>query len=124
MPNGYKRLTLFVCILISTACATTQGRYTVIDASYPARSENCQVKVLTDAPKNPFKKISRLDVHLEKTHFIGSSLEDALPEITKQACLSGADAVIDLEERSSSVGETQIYHVTAIGIRYSSELEK
>jgi len=37
-----------------------------------------------------------------------------------EACTSGADAVIDLEERSWSLvgGQTQVYHLTAKGIRY------
>jgi uncharacterized protein YbjQ (UPF0145 family) len=76
------------------------------------------VDILTESPQKPVRRISRLDVHLEKTHFMTSSLEDALPELKKQACLSGADAIIELNERSSSVGETQIYHVTATGILY------
>lgn len=101
-----------------TACATTQSRYSVIDTPYPAKPAGCGVDVLTEAPNKPFKKISRLDVHLEKTHFMGSSLENALPDLKNQACLSGADAIIDLDERFSSVGETQIYHVTATGIHY------
>jgi uncharacterized protein YbjQ (UPF0145 family) len=56
---------------------------------------------------------------LEKTHFIGSSLDDALPELKKQARLSGADAIIEIRESSSKTGETKIYHVTATGIRYT-----
>lgn len=56
----------------------------------------------------PFLRISRLDVHKEKTHFIGSSLEQALPELKTQACLSVADAVIEIKEHSSTLGETKI----------------
>jgi len=124
MPNANKILKLFLGLVVTTSCTTTQSRYSVIEAPYPAKSESCPVDVLTGAPKKQFIKISKLDVHLEKTHFIGSSLEDALPDIKKQACLSGADAVIDLEERTSSVGETQVYHVKAIGIHYAAELKK
>jgi hypothetical protein len=63
-------------------------------------------------------ELSRLDVHLEKTHFIESSLSDALPELKRQARLSGADAVIEIRERTSKVAETRVYHVSATGIRF------
>jgi len=55
---------------------------------------------------------------MEKTHFIGSGLEDALPELKGPARLSGAEAIIEIQEQRSQVGETKIYHVTAVGIRY------
>jgi hypothetical protein len=85
----------------------------------PSRSEDCKVEVFkTVNPNKEFIKISRLDVHLEKTHFIRSDFTDALPELEKQACLSGADAIVDIQERSSQVGETMVYHVTATGIKY------
>ena len=73
--------------------------------------------------KRSFVRISRLDVHIEeKTYFIASSLNEALPELNKQARLSGADTIIEIRERSSMVGETRIYHVTATGIRYTHSL--
>jgi hypothetical protein len=109
---------LLVVILI-TSCATTQSRYTMLGQNYVSRAEDCKVDVFkSGSPDRKFIKISRLDVHLEKSHFIGSDFEDALPELKKQACKSGADAIIDVQERSSMVGETKIYHVTATGIKY------
>jgi uncharacterized protein YbjQ (UPF0145 family) len=42
-----------------------------------------------------------------------------MPELKKQARLSGADAVIDIQEKHSKVLETSVYHVTATGIRYT-----
>jgi hypothetical protein len=62
--------------------------------------------------------LPRLDVHLEKTHFISSDFESALPELRKQACLSGADAIIEIQEQSTGYLEMRSYHVTATGIKY------
>jgi hypothetical protein len=88
--------------------------------SYPKKTKGYDVQIFySEAPQRPFLRISRLDVHLEKTHFMSSSIEDALPELKKQARLSGADAIITIQERSSRVGETKIYHVTATGIRFT-----
>ena len=66
--------------------------------------------------------LSRLNVHIEKTHFLSSDLDEAMPELKKQACLSGADAITDIQERQSSYLETRSYHVTAKGIRFTDEL--
>ena len=93
----------------------------MLGSSYPPKPEGYDIQVFHDAPapQRSFVRISRLDVHLEKTHFVGSSLDDALQDLKKQARLSGADAIVDIREHSSMVGETRIYHVTAIGIRYT-----
>lgn len=101
------------------SCASTQSRFVPLGQVYPARAEDCEIEVFkTGAPSKEFIRVSRIDVHLEKTHFIRSGLDDALPELKKQACLSGAEAVIEIEERTTSYLETRIYHVTATGIRY------
>jgi hypothetical protein len=92
----------------------------MLDEAYPPKPENYEVDVFKEGtPDRPFIRVSRLDVHLEKTHFIGSGLNNALPELKRQARLSGADAIIEIQERFSMVGETRIYHVTATGIRYA-----
>ena len=97
----------------------------MLGQTYPARSPDCNVEVFrTGSPSKSFVKISRIDAHLEKSHFIKSDFEDALPELQKQACLSGADAIIEIQERSSSVLETKIYHVTTAGIKYKEESDK
>lgn len=106
--------------LFAVSCSTVQSRYSLLGDSYPPRPVNHEVHVYYDVhPQRPFVRISRIDVHLEKTHFRGSSLEDAMPELKKQARLSGADAVIDIQEKHSKVLETSVYHVTATGIRYT-----
>jgi hypothetical protein len=45
------------------------------------------------------------------------SPDDVLADLKRQACLSGADALIDISERTSSHAETRIYHLTAIGVK-------
>lgn len=104
---------------ILASCATTQSRFVPLGQSHPPREGNCSIEVFkTGAPVQDFVRISRVDVHLEITHFIRPRFEDALPELKKQACLSGADAVIEIQERSTSYGETEVYHVIATGIKY------
>ncbi len=107
--------------LMLTSCMTTQSRFSALDQSYTPKPEGYEVEVFPEGiPQRPFIKISRLDVHLEKSHFIKSSFEDALPELKKQARLSGADAIIEIRESTSRTGETTIYHVIATGIRFTN----
>jgi len=112
-------LAWFSAIMSVCPGCSTQGRFSSLGPTFPAKADNFDVAVFeTGAPARKYEKVARLDVHLEKTHFVGSSLEDALPELKRQARLSGSDAVIDISEGKSSVLETRIYHVTATGIRY------
>ncbi|MFN2645839.1 MAG: hypothetical protein ABR570_12660 [Burkholderiales bacterium] len=56
---------------------------------------------------------------MESTHFIKPDFESALPELKKQACLSGADAIIEVQETSTQFRvENHSYHVTATGIKF------
>lgn len=115
-------LILVMAALFSTACSTTKSRYSMIAGPYPAKPENFEVQVfLKGAPQRPFVKISRLDVHSEKTSYSGPSLDALLPELKKQARLSGADAIIEIRERLSWVTETRVYNVTGTGIRYTDQ---
>jgi hypothetical protein len=112
-----------LCVLLGLAggCATTQSRYEFLAERYPPRAADAAVAVFhVGLPQAPFKRIARLDVHLEKTGFMTSRFEDALPELKNQARQAGADAIIEIEERRSQVLETMVYHVTATGVRYTS----
>jgi hypothetical protein len=102
------------------SCATTQSRFTPLGPVYPPRPGDCGVAVLKDSvPQKAFERVSRLDVHLERTGFAQGDFESALPELKKQACLSGADAIIEIEERSTGFRlENRAYHVTATGIKF------
>ena len=121
------RCAISLAVILAASCATTQSRYSTLSEGYSSQplSEDYKVEVFRSGnPQKPFVKIARLDVHLEKTHFIGSNLDNALPELVRQARLSGAQAIIDIDETNSRVGETMIYHVTATGIRYTDEIRK
>lgn len=103
-------------------CTATTGNYRPLADRYPARPENCDLVVFKDgAPGRPYAAISRLNVHLEKTFFVPSDFSSASGELKRQACLSGADAVIDIEEKHSSYLETRIYNLSATGIRFLDE---
>ena len=100
-------------------CMATTGNYRPLNERNPARPPDCDVAVFKDQPPaRPYVAISRLNVHLEKTFFVPADFSSASGELRRQACLSGADGVIDIEEKNSSYLETRIYNLSATGIRF------
>lgn len=113
---------LIALAFLLAACTSHQSRYVPLEETYDALPSNFEVEVYRDElPQRQFKRVARLDVHIEKTHFLSTDFEDALPELREQARLSGSHAIIEIEERKSSLLETKIYHVNATGIRFLSE---
>jgi hypothetical protein len=116
----------FLATVLAVSCMSThQARYSMLGESYPAKPPGFEVEVFqAEQPTRPFIPIARLDVHVEKSAFAGTSLEKVLPELKEQARLAGADAIIDIREIRSSYAETKIYHVTATGIRYTDQKQE
>jgi hypothetical protein len=112
---------LIAIALCLAACATTQSRFAPLGGkTFPPRDESFEIAVFEQSqPAEPFERIARLDVHFEKTGWADSSLQEALPELKRQARLAGADAIVELREQRSQVAETKIYHVTATAIRFA-----
>ena len=112
-------VTIIGLALCVVGCATTQSGFRPLGATYPPKPADFQVEVFaTGAPTRAFERIARLDTHFEKTHFIHTSEATGMAELQKQARAAGADAIIEVREMRSRVGETFILHVTGIGIRY------
>jgi hypothetical protein len=106
--------------LCVAACATTQSGFRPLGAHYPPKPPGFAVEIFAGGePTRPFERIARLDTHFEKTHFIHTTHAAGIAELQKQARAAGADAVIEVRELRSRVGETFILHVTGIGIRYT-----
>lgn len=113
---------LALVLLTAPGCAlmqSQQSRYSFLGDPCLPRPESADVEIFrSGVPSRPFERISRLDVHIEKTHFLSCSFEEIMSELKRQALRSGADAIIEVEEKRSMLGETHIYHVAAIGVRY------
>jgi len=119
LPSALALLSL-VSSLFSMSCAGPEpGRFSRLEGVYPSKPNDYNVEVFQgDPPSKPFTEIARLDVHLENAFFAHPSLKEALPELQRQARLSGADAIIKIVERKSFLNETGVLHVTATAIKY------
>ena len=119
IANLGRRFTVIAALLILASCTSHQSRYTPLNQTYDPLPASFDVEVYRfELPERPFERVARLDVHIEKTHFLSSDFEEALPELKEQARLSGSHAIIEIEERKSSSLETKMYHVSATGIRF------
>ena len=113
---------ILLLTIMLTGCSTVQGNFLPLGKKYPSRATNSKVKILKSGMlSSSYTKVARIDVHILKTFYCQPSFDDALPEIKRQANLSGSDAVIDIQERTSGYGEYKEYHVTATGIRFSQQ---
>ena len=109
---------LLAVTLVVLGCTTSQSRFVPLGATHPPRPENCDAEILTRPPTRDFERIARIDVHLEWSGYFEPRLADAVPELRKQACRAGADAVTEIEEQRGSHIETKRYHVIGTGIKY------
>lgn len=98
-------------------CTSIDGSYTPADGGAPARAEDCHVEVYRLPPSQPYTVVSRITVHVDRTHFLGRSIDEPMPELLRQACRSGADAVTNLSEELDSHSGSDAYTLTAEGIQ-------
>jgi len=111
-------ITVLVISVLLTGCVT-QSRFVALDGARQPKPETCQIDVFTGKPpERSFVRVARVDAHVENTFFVQQPLTALLPSLKRQACLAGADAIIDVKESRSMLLETQIYHVTATAIVY------
>lgn len=112
-----KHMLMAVLTMALSSCMTTQGHFTPLGGPLQPKPPGTEVQVYRiGLPARPFTRVARLDAHIEKTHLIPPSFAEARRVLEEQARLAGADAVIEVQEKRSFVGETLTYHVT--GIRY------
>ena len=89
-------------ILFVAGCASTSPIQVVKinSKSYPPKSKNCKIDVLTQKPDEAFEKITLLNAKQEINAFISmfkrprTNAFSLLPDIKKKACLAGGDAII------------------------------
>jgi hypothetical protein len=107
--------------LIFTGCATVQPTaFPIGNRLHPPKASTAAVQLFRDTlPDRKYEPVARLNVHIEKTHFIPSSFAEALPKLEDLARRHGADAIIQVEEKKSRLNETFIYNVTATAIRFT-----
>lgn len=116
------RLLLVTLVTLAlAACAANSGRFSPMPGkSFPPKEETFEVAVFESVlPSQSFERIARLDVQMQMPGGQDAKLEDAIPELKRQARRAGADAIIDIRQSRAKVGDVTVFEVSAMGIRYS-----
>lgn len=112
-------VSLLLAVTMCSSCSTVQGNFTLLDGHELVNESEESIDIYHNGlPTREYRVQARLDAHFERTHFLGTSLEEGIKQLEIQARLSGSQAIINIEESQSRVGETKISHFSAIGIRY------
>lgn len=109
-----------ISLLCMASCASTVSGFVPDAERFSARDAQCTIEIVKkgNEPSRAVNRIGLISVRIEKTHFASPGWADALPDIQRQACLAGADAVVDVEEDRSSYIETRAYLVQGIAARF------
>lgn len=113
----FAALTLVCCCL--SACMDTQAQVTLLGPRQPPKSQDCTMRIFMSEPERAFVRLARIDVHSESTGFNSPPSAPLMNKLKQQACAMGADAIIEINERRSSYLETQILHISGVGIMFA-----
>lgn len=98
MTRIFRPTTLFLFVtLAATGCSS--ARFIPTGSSYGARPEDCAIEVFSSrVPDRPYEEIGILE---GEGSWGRDSLVDVLPEMKKEACLAGGDAIIMMSTSKS-----------------------
>jgi hypothetical protein len=121
-------LTLVLFCLVGSALAQFSGvrsKVELVGDKRPAKPPNCEVEIFGEnKPEKKYEVVARMDVYVRRnkiTQGRQATYEEAVPELKKQACKAGADAVIVLRQTVSSSGEFKLLYVKAEAIHFTND---
>ena len=112
---------LLVLVLLLGGCVSVQPTaFPVGNKHLAAKPAGTPIQLFKAVkPTRPFEAVAKLNVHIEKTFFIPSAFDEALPKLEELARQQGADALVDVVEKKSRLNETFIYNVTATAVVFT-----
>ena len=118
MHDTRARFALAILVLVASGCTTQVRMAPLVDGLVP-RPPDAPIAWITDEVElPPHEEVARISVHIESTFFVRASEEQALEKVREEARRAGADAVVDVRFKRSTILETQALHATATAIRF------
>ena len=115
------RLAVIFPVLSLAACSGLAGGSTVssaADAAVPPKPDDCEIMVYQSGlPGGAYDVVARLTARIEGPPAPGGDLASVMPELKKQACRAGADAIIGLGVRRNPQRPLAI--VSAQAVRFA-----
>ena len=91
---SYLKWIISACLALTLGACAGASVTRLTDKTYPAKSENCKIKVFAADPKEPFEQVGLITAKGGQTIFEGSDMDTMLPLMKKEACKLGADALV------------------------------
>jgi hypothetical protein len=103
--------------LLVGGCVNVQSTAFPVGQRRPPKSALAEVQFFPETPpERRYEPVAKLNVHIEKTFFLPSAMEEARPKLEDLARQHGADALIGIAEKKSRLNETFIYNVSATAV--------
>ena len=95
--------------------------------SRPPREKNCEIQFSQQkAPEREHEVLGRIEVWVRRNKLTmgrRAVYEEAEPELQKQACQLGAEAVVVVQQTVSHSGEFKLLYVKSHAIRFTGKAE-
>lgn len=111
---------VLLAALLASCSSVTDQVHSVGPAQQP-RAADCAIEILDKSPEKPHRVVADIDAYVRRNKITGGLrgvLEEAVPELRKQGCAAGADAVVVLNQTVSQSGEFKLLYVKAQAIRW------
>ncbi len=83
----------------------------------PAKRPNCEMPILRSEPLTNYRKVAII----EGTGNLYASESDVMPVVVRQACSTGADAILILTSKSQTSENLTAYYINAVAIVYEKD---
>jgi hypothetical protein len=110
---------MIACIAVTACAPVVHSGAFPLGRTYPARVADCDVELFrTAAPAVPFDPIARITVRVQATGVAAADFDTALPELKRQACAHGADALHEFREARGGHVEMRAFSLDAVAIKF------
>jgi len=109
-------------LLLAAACSSVTNEVHPVGAALAPRPPGCPIEVLLAKPERAHRVVADIDAYVRRNKITGGlrgQLDEALPELERQGCAAGADAVVVLNQTVSNNGEFKLLYVKASAIQYT-----
>ena len=108
-------------LVLLAGCSSVSNQVHVVDSRFAAKPPNCEIEIIDKSTSRPHTVVAEIDAYVRRNKLTGDLqgvFEEAVPELKRQGCAAGADAVIVLNQTVSQSGEFKLLYVKAVAIHY------
>ena len=116
------RVRIAALVLLAACSSVRNDVHPVAGAALAAKPSGCPIEILLAKPEKAHRVVADIDAYVRRNKITGGlrgELDEAVPELKRQGCAAGADAVVVLNQTVSQNGEFKLLYVKAAAIQYT-----